>query len=426
MEIKLNLGCGNNYKPGYINIDKFNKNLADKICDIENLPFKNNSVDLIEALQLIEHFDYIHCKYVLSEWFRVLKPNGVLIIETPDLVNTCKKFVSQDLESNKSTLNWIYGIDSKGLQHKSGFSFDSLKNLLKEIGFENIIQEKQKTHTYEHGLRIICKKPQTYDKHQLFAVFRKNLKKNLNIDDSYFLIPLEDAIEKIFKIFFNEKKRKLEYLLDEIIAKTAIYHPIIPLTFIDQCVNVSFIDKSEMIKKISILKNLNKIELHKKLFTLWIKNRKDPGKSMKNYKNFVKNIEKIIIDSLNYSEDFNERLKYILDLKPRNIELMNITLILLQAEKFFNLGLKHYTKKEFLAAMDYFIRSKKLYPDNYLIYWNLARISSYLKLNCNVVINYYETAIFLADDDKVTAELKRELIKFKNNKLIPNTPMFLE
>ena len=84
-KIKLNLGCGSVYKPSYINIDKFDNSVADKICDIGDLPFKSNSVELIEASQVIEHFDYVHCKYILSEWFRVLKPRGVMIMETPEL-----------------------------------------------------------------------------------------------------------------------------------------------------------------------------------------------------------------------------------------------------------------------------------------------------------------------------------------------------
>jgi predicted SAM-dependent methyltransferase len=129
--IKLNLGCGFVYKPGYVNIDKFDGSVADKISDAGDLPFESNSVDLIEADQLIEHFDHIHCKYVLSEWFRVLKPGRILVLETPDLEKSIGKFIPSEPETKKTTLQWIYGIDSPGMQHKTGFTFDLLKNLLR-------------------------------------------------------------------------------------------------------------------------------------------------------------------------------------------------------------------------------------------------------------------------------------------------------
>ena len=184
ISIKLNLGCGNNYKPGYINIDKYNSTIADQVCDTSNLSFDSCVVDLIEAFQLIEHFDYIQCKYVLSEWFRVLKPNGILIIETPDLEATYEKLINEGIDSQNKTLQWVFGIDSRGMDHKTGFTFTILKNLLEEIGFENILREKQQTHVYEHGLRIICKKPEKYFGRQLFACFRKRLRNNLQIPSS--------------------------------------------------------------------------------------------------------------------------------------------------------------------------------------------------------------------------------------------------
>ena len=82
--IKLNLGCGIYYKPGYINIDKFESEIADEIADICHLQYEDNSVDEIEASHIIEHFDVITLPFLIAEWFRVLKPIGKLIIEAPD------------------------------------------------------------------------------------------------------------------------------------------------------------------------------------------------------------------------------------------------------------------------------------------------------------------------------------------------------
>ncbi|MDI6592075.1 MAG: methyltransferase domain-containing protein [Patescibacteria group bacterium] len=228
-KIKLNLGCGIFYKPGYLNIDKFNPSVADKIFDVEDLPFAANSIETIEAYHLIEHFDYIHCKYVLSEWFRILKPKGILIIETPNLEETFKKFKSSNSEGKKTTLQWIYGIDSPGMQHKTGFNWELIKNLLTEIGFENIARERPSTHLYEPGMRVICQKPENFSEKQLSAHFRKRLKKELKIDDSYLLFPLENWISEMFNIYFEGFKGNKKNCLNKIIGKISICHPIVPI-----------------------------------------------------------------------------------------------------------------------------------------------------------------------------------------------------
>ncbi len=47
------------------------------------LPFTEGRFDKVVAQHLIEHFD--DAKQVLTEWRRVLKPNGVLVIITPNI-----------------------------------------------------------------------------------------------------------------------------------------------------------------------------------------------------------------------------------------------------------------------------------------------------------------------------------------------------
>lgn len=103
-KVRLNLGSGSIYKPGYVNIDKFDS-VADKVVDVCDLPYESNTVESIEASQLVEHFDYIHYKYILSEWFRVLKPSGTLILETPDLEKTFKKSKKTKSTDNNSYLH---------------------------------------------------------------------------------------------------------------------------------------------------------------------------------------------------------------------------------------------------------------------------------------------------------------------------------
>lgn len=129
--MKLNLGCGRYYKAGYVNIDAYDTTVADLIMDATDLDFQDNSVEIIEAYQLIEHFGYIRSFYALSEWFRVLEPKGTLIIETPDLETSFKKYIKGSRKIREGLLFWIYGCDETGMEHRFGFPFFVIESLLK-------------------------------------------------------------------------------------------------------------------------------------------------------------------------------------------------------------------------------------------------------------------------------------------------------
>jgi len=72
--IVLNLGSGNtNISDLVSNIDIFAYNNVDLICDITKLPFKDNSVDIIINLAVLEHIQ--NPQAVVDEIYRVLKPS---------------------------------------------------------------------------------------------------------------------------------------------------------------------------------------------------------------------------------------------------------------------------------------------------------------------------------------------------------------
>lgn len=50
--------------------------------DAQNMPFENNSFDIVYATALIEHLN--EPIKMLQETYRILKPNGIIIITTPD------------------------------------------------------------------------------------------------------------------------------------------------------------------------------------------------------------------------------------------------------------------------------------------------------------------------------------------------------
>ena len=83
--MKLHLGCGKRYIPGFIHVDLSKFRHIDYRRDVKNLScFKSNTIDLIYASQLLTYFDQQEIPIVLKEWRRVLKKTGILRLSVPN------------------------------------------------------------------------------------------------------------------------------------------------------------------------------------------------------------------------------------------------------------------------------------------------------------------------------------------------------
>lgn len=80
---KLNLGSGEVYKDGYVNLDWNTVAKADVYHNLNLLPypFEDNTFDEIIAHHILEHLDRPF--QVMKELHRILKPNGILHIQVP-------------------------------------------------------------------------------------------------------------------------------------------------------------------------------------------------------------------------------------------------------------------------------------------------------------------------------------------------------
>lgn len=142
--MKLHLGCGERFIPGFIHIDLADYPHIDYKSDISNLPmFEDNSVDLIYCCHALEYFDRQEIQKILKEWYRVLKPGGILRIAVPDFEALVKVYAQYN-DLNK-ILGPLYGRmviktpeGKKIIYHKTAYDFKSLKDVLESIGFKNV------------------------------------------------------------------------------------------------------------------------------------------------------------------------------------------------------------------------------------------------------------------------------------------------
>lgn len=84
---KLNIGCGRDYRPGWVNIDISTECKTDLVADIRvhSLQEKEASVDEIFISGVLEQIgENEHLIHALNECHRVLKTGGVMTVVVPN------------------------------------------------------------------------------------------------------------------------------------------------------------------------------------------------------------------------------------------------------------------------------------------------------------------------------------------------------
>lgn len=199
--IKLNLGCGGRLLKDYINVDmdsleelkkrypaqEFDDNIILKNYDLFNLPYENETVDLIRADGLIEHLSFLEESKFFYEIVRVLKKNGKLILSTIDFEKTISQwlnakdnwndFFKNDPESIKKehwfgtytyeqdnrwgylTASLFGSQNGEGQFHKNCYSKDKFISICKKLKLEVLsINELRWKGNRDHILELNAKK----------------------------------------------------------------------------------------------------------------------------------------------------------------------------------------------------------------------------------------------------------------------------
>ncbi len=142
--MRLHLGCGKRYLPGWVHIDLTPAPHIDFLTSIGELPmFANESINEIYCSHALEYFDRAQAANVLREWKRVLIPSGNLFLAVPNF-----QALIQIYETTRD-LNLILGplfgrmtgaLPAQSIYHRTTFDLASLTSLLEEQGFVDVAE----------------------------------------------------------------------------------------------------------------------------------------------------------------------------------------------------------------------------------------------------------------------------------------------
>lgn len=140
---KLHLGCGSNSFPGWINVD-IDSSSADQLLDLTApLPYQDSSVSHIFTEHFIEHITREQAVALLKECYRVLSPQGVIRISTPNLHYLVSCYCANDKAQwgNLWQPNTRCQMMNEGLRswgHQFVYDAEELVQVINEAGFHSI------------------------------------------------------------------------------------------------------------------------------------------------------------------------------------------------------------------------------------------------------------------------------------------------
>ncbi len=156
--------------PGFTNIDLYpdapdvqdssrSGCAADVFADIRALGLDDDSVDEMFSAHVIEHFVRWEAVAILSDWHRMLRGGGRLVLETPDFWRCVLWLFHPRPSRRRLARNQFYGNQWDRLDyetHRYVWSAAEMRRvLLEEVGFRHVrVSHRTETHFSGRDMRI--------------------------------------------------------------------------------------------------------------------------------------------------------------------------------------------------------------------------------------------------------------------------------
>jgi predicted SAM-dependent methyltransferase len=157
-EIKINVGCGPNLKPGWVNIDLGARSPEVLTLDLRrDLPFPDACAEMIYGEHVFEHLEYpLDAQHFLREAWRILKSGGVSSLGVPDAELSLREYVDGDdapfayarehwhpkwCDTHMHQVNYMF---RQGSEHKYAYDYETLESVLMAAGFGGVVRRDWK------------------------------------------------------------------------------------------------------------------------------------------------------------------------------------------------------------------------------------------------------------------------------------------
>lgn len=185
----LEIGPGGKPLDGFETLNvSFNSSPTYVLDASKNLPFEDDTFDIVYASHVLEHIPWYQTVDVLVEWTRVLKRGGTLEIWVPNQLTIAKVLVDYEETGVDTTDEWSrFGADSDPVMwfsgrtytygdglgekyhpnwHRACFTPRYLKKLMEVVGLVNVQQmTNSEVRGYDHGwinLGVKGQKPESH------------------------------------------------------------------------------------------------------------------------------------------------------------------------------------------------------------------------------------------------------------------------
>ena len=190
--MKLHLGCGQRYLPGYVNIDFADsahtvqeKSIADLLADILELQYASDSIEEIRLHHVFEHFPRPVACALLSGWYSWLKQGGVLHIEVPDFQKTAQVMLRPLRSFKKQAVaeRHLFGShEAHWAVHCEGYTPAILQKMIESFGF-TVRQIKKNSWMGTYNFELFAEKSAKMTSKNEFAKITEAFLKNYLLDE---------------------------------------------------------------------------------------------------------------------------------------------------------------------------------------------------------------------------------------------------